>query len=240
MSFVTRLRWVWQQLLPSPCLWCMLPVQDHQHLLCADCQQALPQLPYQLCHYNLLWLPAVRAGLPDTHFDRLLSLGWYQLPYQHWIRRWKFHSDMFAAELLQQLFQELLLRYQQQGQPLPDAIVYVPMTAKKERQRGFNQAKILAECAAQLLQIPLLEVLKRDKDAPSQVGLNRQQRQQNLAGAFRLTLTEPLPGHLVLIDDVVTTGSTANQLALLLKQQGVTQLSVWTLAVTPDADHSSA
>ncbi|GHG75469.1 competence protein F [Alishewanella longhuensis] len=240
MPFVDKLRWLWQKLLPSPCLWCSLPVQQHQELLCSECQGALPQLPYQLCHYNLLWLPAVSAGLPKAHFDRLLSLGWYQLPYQHWIRRWKFHGDLFAARLLQQQFQALLLRYQQAGQPLPAAIVYVPMTPKKERKRGFNQAKILAECVATQLGIPLLDVLQRRKETASQVGLNRLQRQQNLAGAFSLATVQLLPAHVALVDDVVTTGTTANQLAIILKQHGVTQLSLWTLAVTPNADHSSA
>lgn len=240
MPLIAPLRWLWQQLLPSPCLWCMLPVQSHKHMLCTDCQQALPQLPYQLCHYNLLWLPAVSAGLPKVHFDRLLSLGWYQLPYQHWIRRWKFHGDLFAAALLQQQFQSLLLHYQQAGQPLPQAIVYVPMHPKKERKRGFNQARVLAESAAKILNIPLLDVLLRSKETLNQVGLNRQARQHNLSGAFQLVVNQPLPTHLALVDDVVTTGATANQLALLLKQHGVTQLSLWTLAITPNADHSSA
>lgn len=240
MRFVNKLRWLWQALLPSPCMWCSLPVQQHHALLCTECKTALPQFPYQLCHYNLLWLPEVRAGLPDAHFDSLLSLGWYQLPYQHWIRRWKFHGDLFAAALLQQEFAALLLRYQQTGLSLPEAIVYVPMSAKKERKRGFNQAKILAEAAARQLQIPLLHVLTRSKETASQVGLNRQQRQQNLTGAFQLLFTGSLPAHLALIDDVVTTGTTANQLAVLLKRHGVSQLSLWTLAVTPQADHSSA
>ena len=240
MNFVNKMRWLWQKFLPSPCLWCSLPVQDHQALLCNECEHALPKLPYTLCHYNLLWLPAVSSGLSGAQFDNLLSLGWYQLPYQHWIRRWKFHGDHFAAALLQQQFQALLLSYQQAGLPLPAAIVYVPMNAKKERKRGFNQAKVLAECAAKQLQLPVLHVLIRRKDTASQVGLNRQQRQQNLSGAFQLVTAAPLPNHLALVDDVVTTGTTANQLALLLKQHGVSQLSLWTLAVTPHADHSSA
>ncbi|GGW68762.1 ComF family protein [Alishewanella tabrizica] len=239
MPLLNQLRWIWQQCLPSPCLWCQLPVDHHQQLLCPYCQQALPQLPYELCHYNLLWLPAVRAGLTDTAFERLLSVGWYHLPLQHWIRRWKFHGDHFAGELLQQLFIALLQQYQQRQLPLPDAIMYVPMTPKKQRKRGFNQAQLLAECAATFLQLPLLHELKRNKDSPSQVGLNRQQRQQNLAGVYSLSKPSVLPKHIAIVDDVVTTGTTANQLARLLKQQGVTALSLWTLAITPQADHSS-
>jgi len=240
MQIVNFIRWGWQQILPAPCLWCSLPVNDHQRLLCSACQQALPRFPYQLCHYNLLWLPAVRSGLENCEFTQLLSIGWYELPYQRWIRQWKFHHDMYAAELLKQLFVDTLYAYRQSGQTMPEGIVYVPMSPKKERKRGFNQAKLLAQCAAAELNIPLLDVIHRVKETPSQVGLTRLQRQQNLAGAFEIISTVPLPTHLVLIDDVVTTGTTANLLARLLKQHGVTSLSLWTLAVTPNADHSSA
>ncbi|MDP5460549.1 ComF family protein [Alishewanella sp. SMS8] len=240
MQLLDTLRWLWQKLLPSPCLWCTLPVLNHQQLLCPDCQTALPQLPFALCHYNLLWLPAVSNGLTDCQFDRLLSLAWYQLPFQHWIRRWKFHADAYSAALLQQQFVQLLKHYQAAGHPLPDAIVYVPMTRKKERKRGFNQAKILAELAANNLQLPLLDILQRGKDGAHQVGLNRQQRQQNLKGVFQITCAGKLPAHVVLIDDVVTTGATANQLTRLLKQHGASLVSVWTLAVTPAFNYSSS
>lgn len=233
------LRRYWQLLLPSPCLWCQLPVSKHQHLLCSSCQAALPTFPYHLCHYNLLWLPSVSQGLPQTHFDRLLSISWYQLPYQHWIRRWKFHSDLYAAELLKQCFKVLVSDYQHSGLPLPEAAVYVPMTPYKQRKRGFNQAKILAECAATELGIPLLDIISRKQDRHSQVGLTREQRQQNLAGVFYVNNRHPLPAHLVLIDDVVTTGATANQLSELLKQHGVMEVSVWTLTITPAANYST-
>lgn len=240
ITFITKLRALWQQLLPSPCLWCALSVDDHQHMLCHACQQALPHFPYQLCHYNLLWLPAVSSGLSTPHFNELLSLSWYQLPYQHWITRWKFHADRYAERLLLLQFQQLLLAYKASSGALPDAIVFVPMSVAKERKRGFNQAKVLAQAAANTLQLPLLDVVKRHKQTVAQVGLSRQQRQRNLAGAFSLTSNIKLPAHVAIVDDVITTGATANQLCRLLQKHGVTQLSVWTLAVTANPDHSSA
>lgn len=209
-------------------------------MLCHACQQALPHFPYQLCHYNLLWLPAVSSGLSTLHFQQLLSLSWYQLPYQHWITRWKFHADHYAESVLLIQFQQLLLAYKANTSALPDAIVFVPMSAAKERKRGFNQAKVLAQAAANTLQLPLLDVLQRSKHTTAQVGLNRQQRRHNLAGAFSLTNNIKLPAHVAIVDDVITTGATANQLCRLLQKHGVTQLSVWTLAVTANPDHSSA
>lgn len=239
MSWLERCRQIWQLVLPSPCLWCSLPVSQHHFMLCQHCRQALPRFSYQLCHYNLLFLPAVHSGLPTPQFDRLLSLGWYQQPFQHWISRWKFQQDPFAGELLQQEFAALLTAYRQ-SQPLPDAITYVPMAAARERERGFNQAKLLAETAANTLQLPLLDCLKRCRETKTQLGLSRTQRKNNLRQAFELSHPTPLPKHLALIDDVVTTGSTADQLCQLLKQHGVKQVSLWTLAVTPEGRHSSA
>jgi ComF family protein len=239
MPWLDRCRQLWQLLLPSPCLWCSLPVTQHQFLLCQHCRQALPGFSYDLCHYNLLFLPAVHAGLPQTSFDRLLSLGWYQQPYQHWISRWKFQRDPFAGELLRQEFSSLLQQYRQ-SQALPDAITYVPMAAGRERQRGFNQAKLLAETAANTLQLPILHCLQRCRNTTAQLGLGRSQRRKNLQQAFSLSQQTELPQHLALVDDVVTTGSTADQLCRLLKRHGVQQVSLWTLTVTPAGRHSSA
>lgn len=238
MNLIELCRRAWQQLLPSPCLWCSLPVRQHHFMLCEACRSALPDFPYALCHFNLLFLPAVGAGLGQTDFQHLLSLSWYQQPYQYWISRWKFQQDPFAGLLLQQEFSALLQRYQQQH-PLPDAITYVPMATSRERQRGFNQARLLAESAARTLQLPLLHCLERSRFTRPQLGLTRQQRLLNLQQAFRVTTAAPLPKHLALVDDVVTTGSTANQLCQLLKRHGVQQISLWTLAVTPTEHHSS-
>lgn len=227
-SIVSQL---WHHFFPAPCLWCTLPVNQQHSLLCQSCEQALPHFPYTLCHYNLMFLPTIRAGLPKTTFDQLLSLSWYQQPYQHWITSWKFNKNPYSGELLLQKFTELLQEYQE-AQPLPQAIVYVPMSPQREKERGFNQAKLLAENAANALNLPLLDCLKRHQHSNSQVGLGRQQRLFNLQQAFYLESNTTLPSHLALVDDVVTTGSTANRLCRLLKQQGVKQVSLWTLAIT--------
>lgn len=223
---------LWQGCFPSPCLWCSLPTTHHQSLLCQFCHQALPRFPYQLCHYNLLFLPKVRIGLAQTSFDQLLSLSWYQQPYQHWITAWKFNKNPYAGKVLRELFANLVAQFQQ-TQPLPQALLYVPMSPDREQKRGFNQAKLLAESAAATLNLPVLHCLYRTPKNTHQVGLGRLERQRNLQGAFILDNRVMLPAHVALVDDVVTTGSTANQIGILLKQQGVQTISLWTLAVTP-------
>lgn len=231
-KIIYRLRHCWHLVLPSPCLWCALPLHHAQQQLCASCQQALPSLPYQLCHYNLLWLPVVNKNIKQPLFQQLLALAFYQQPYQYWIQQWKFFANHAAGELLQQQFLKLLSAYARQASRLPQAILYVPMHPSRQRQRGFNQAEILADTAAKALNLPILKVLKRQQKNPAQVGLNRKQRQHNLKQAFSIQSDVTLPTEVVLIDDVVTTGATVNELCRLLKRNGVRHISIWTLAVT--------
>ena len=230
-QLLIHFRRLWHALLPSPCLWCSLPVQHFNRQLCPACADALPQLPYRLCHYNLLWLPQVSRGLHHAGFDQLLSLGYYQQPYKHWLQCWKFDQDYAAGDLLQQLFSMLLKQYAQQ-QTLPEAILFVPMHPAKQRKRGFNPAQLLAQVAAKELQIPLINAFSRPRQQQAQVGLSRKQRQKNLRHAFVLNHTVILPKRVALVDDVITTGATANALCRLLRRGGVSHISIWSIAVT--------
>ncbi|MDX1676334.1 ComF family protein [Arsukibacterium sp.] len=236
-KFAVLFRRCWHLLLPAQCIWCSLPRAAAEHHLCSFCQQALPVLPYQLCHYNLLLLPAISRGLQNAKFDRLLCLALYQQPYQHWISRWKYATDLAAGELLLQQMC-LLLTHCSNNMPLPQALTYVPLHWRKHQQRGFNQAQLLAEALGQQLQIPVLALFNKSASL-SQRGLNRRQRLSNLQQSFSLTpQAADLPCHVAVIDDVITTGATANALARLLRRAGVTTISIWTLAVTPAADYS--
>ncbi|MGP9799428.1 ComF family protein [Rheinheimera sp. NSM] len=231
-ALMRQLQQLWHLLLPTPCLWCSLPVQRFDRQLCTACQQTLPQLPLALCHYNLLWLPQVARGLTKPGFDELLSVCYYRQPYQHWLQRWKFARDYSAGDLLQQQFAAVLQQYQQYKHTLPQAIVYVPMHSRKLRQRGFNQAELLAGVAARQLQLPILPLLQRRQYHTAQVGLTRKQRQRNLKTAFSLPKTTMLPERIALVDDVVTTGATANEICRLLRRHGARHISLWTVAVT--------
>lgn len=230
-SVLNLLQRLWHILLPSSCLWCSLPVHHYQSQLCRHCIKALPTLPYNLCHYNLLWLPNVARGLLHPGYDQLLSVSYYQQPIQHWLQNWKFSADEVAGSLLQQLLAQTLRQYADSGSALPQAILYVPMHPARQRQRGYNQAELLAQSAAQCLGIPLLHALRKTRRLPPQVGLTGKQRRRNLRGSFALT-QQALPEHVALVDDVLTTGATANEICRLLRRSGVRQISIWTIAVT--------
>jgi ComF family protein len=181
---------------------------------------------------NLLLLPEVARGLADRQFDRLYSLSWYQLPWSHFISQWKFQQDLACGELLQQQLQQACQHYQQQGPVTAQAVCFVPVSQQRLRQRGFNQAQVLAATVARGLQLPLLTLFAHSGHQTHQLGLNRQQRRANLRRQFRLLPDLALPLQLLLIDDVITTGATVNQLCRLLRRAGVQQIEVWTLAIT--------
>lgn len=229
----------WQFLLPAQCMWCSLPRTEPEQQLCRYCQQALPILPYQLCHHNLLLLPAIARGLQGAKFDHLLCLAHYQQPYQHWIPRWKYATDLAAGQLLLQQMCLLLSCCCNNNMPLPQALTFVPLHWRKQRRRGFNQAQLLAEALGQQLQLPVLALFSKSA-SHSQRGLNRRQRLRNLHRSFSLTpLAQQLPSHIALVDDVITTGATANALTRLLRRAGVSTVSVWTLTVTPAPGYSA-
>jgi len=113
-------------------------------------------------------------------------------------------------------------------------VVPVPASPGRLRRRGFNQAELLAREVAWGLELPLLpRVIAKHRETPPQTGLAREQRRQNLQGSFKVTAPEEIAGKTILvIDDVLTTGSTVSAVAELLRQQGSGRIFVITLVNT--------
>jgi ComF family protein len=104
-----------------------------------------------------------------------------------------------------------------------DTIIPVPLHTSRLRERGYNQSEQLGAYMAQVLGIPCdPSALLRWRDTPPQVGLNREQRQANVRGAFRATTT--LAGSVLLIDDVFTTGATMQDCARAAYEAGAQKL----------------
>jgi len=118
---------------------------------------------------------------------------------------------------------------------LPDdaVITYVPMYKKKEKKRGFNQSKIIADKLGEKMNRPVVNLLEKTKDNRSQVGLNPQERQENVHNVFISNMVEvgPRPCNTVLlVDDVYTTGATINECAKVLRRAGFKNIYGFTLA----------
>ena len=119
-------------------------------------------------------------------------------------------------------------------EPLPDALIPVPLTRKRRVQRGFNQAELLANVVGRTLRLPRHRSLARIKDAPPQRTLARAARQRNVRGAYavRRALRCRRPA---LVDDVTTTGATVRAAAQALLAAGAEEVHVWVAAKTPAA-----
>lgn len=170
---------------------------------------------HSLCGHCLVDPPAFSV----THTSLL-----YQGVIQDLVHDFKFYASPRAGMLLCEL---MLLK------PPPskgDVFLPVPMSPARARARGFNQSYWLAERLGKTFNIPLVNA-RRIKDSPSQRTLNRRERAANLAGAFVIDV--PLPEHVVIIDDVVTTGSTGHALATAALKMGAKRVDIWAAARTP-------
>jgi len=112
-----------------------------------------------------------------------------------------------------------------------DALVPVPLHARRKRERGFNQAQVLAELVGKQASLPVENLLRRLRYTTTQTNFDRRQRIENLRGAFALADEAKVRDRdLVLVDDVFTTGSTADECALVLRQAGAASVRVLTIA----------
>lgn len=112
-----------------------------------------------------------------------------------------------------------------------ESLTFVPMTATSERARGYNQSRLFAERLAALCQRPLLDVLEKRRETDMQKSLGKQARAANLKGCFRVTDRAAVRGQaILLVDDVLTTGATAEEVSSVLLSAGAERVGVVTFA----------
>ncbi|WP_225748621.1 ComF family protein [Eikenella sp. Marseille-P7795] len=152
----------------------------------------------------------------------------YAPPISNLIYAYKFlgRNDLYAA------LAELLLADVPDWPAPPDVVMAMPLSVPRLHRRGFNQSLLLAEAVAQGLNLPLLPpfAVKRSHRAP-QSTLPREQRAQNVRGVFQVASAADVKNrHVLLIDDVVTTGATIGELARSLRRAGAAAVYAWVLA----------
>ena len=145
---------------------------------------------------------------------------------RHLIAGLKFSADYKNARLLGRLLAERQI----QNSQLPDCLIPVPLHKARYRQRGFNQSIEIARAVGKVLHLPVdVNSCIRHRDTPHQTQLTAKQRCTNMKNAF--SLVKPITAkHVAIIDDVMTTGSTVHELAVLLKKSGVARVEVWVCA----------
>jgi ComF family protein len=158
----------------------------------------------------------------------------YRFPLDRLVQRFKFSGDLAIGAYLGAALAAVAA-----GSPRPDLILASPASAARIRERGFNQALILAQRVAARVGVPLERSTPRKvRHTPPQAGLGRDERRRNLQRAFECA--RRLDGlHIALIDDVMTTASTLAAVAAVLKKAGAVRVSGWVLARTPSPDSGS-
>ena len=164
------------------------------------------------------------------HFDcavaRYLSRG----VVREFVHRFKYDRHFYLRHPLTDWLAETLDDARIRAQPI-GALVPVPLHSARFREREFNQADVLAELLAKRTGTPLLRALKRIRYTTTQTRLDRHERMENLRNAFRVRDTPAVQSrHLVLVDDIFTTGSTVDECARVLRLAGAASVRVATVA----------
>ncbi|MFU8787841.1 MAG: ComF family protein [Methylobacter sp.] len=219
-------------LLPPTCILCGSPGYDSRDI-CYCCDQHLPR-NNQRCYRCAAELktptsaPTLcgRCLSRQPAFDETMAAFIHQGAIRHLINNLKFNAQYKNARLLGLLLADHL----KQNAELPDLIMPVPLHKARYRERGFNQAIEIARTVGKELHIPLdLGSCRRHRNTQHQTRLSAKKRRKNLKNAF--SVIKPIHAqHIALLDDVMTTGSTAHELASILKKNGVSRVDVWVCA----------
>lgn len=217
------------------CVTCLSPHASFG--LCQGCRDDLPAIRWA-CHTCALPLPFASPGLRCGECQvsappfSLALIPWrYQFPIDGMISRYKYNGQHKFVRPLLTGFGDFLEQHLAPGQR-PDALIPAPMHWSRRWQRGFNQARDIAEFAGTRLDIPVAaDVVRRRRRVKAQRKLNRAERLINLAGVFEVR--GPVPARVAIVDDVVTTGATVRLLAQALREAGARDIQVWALARTP-------
>jgi len=219
------------------CLLCDEPSGTPTNL-CLGCESDLPWL---LDQCDRCALPLPMSGLTCAQctrhspaFNEVVAPWLYDFPVDTLITRFKHSGKWPLGRLLAELLTQSLQHRFDEGLQKPELLIPVPLAKKRMRQRGYNQAAMLAQWLGASLRISVDEhSVRRTKETPAQQGLKARARKRNLRDAFTLTSPARIIGkHIALIDDVMTTGATADTLARLLTDAGAQTVDVYCLART--------
>jgi ComF family protein len=215
-------------LFPHICEGCGTDILPRSSNLCSLCISQMPETYYELIRSNPVEKKfygrlAVRAATAQFYFSRESLI-------QHLIHQFKYRGNQLLGLQLGKLMGQQLLN---SGRFNADALVPVPLFDSKERKRGFNQATLLCRGISEIMDIPLMDkALIRIRNTDSQTRKGRMDRWENMEGKF--TVIDPARisnRHLLLVDDVITTGATLEACGQELLNAGGSALSIATLCV---------
>ncbi len=203
-------------LFPFFCLGC----DNEGTILCNKCQATLPVLG--------IFVSLENASVLDDHiavgiFEENNLLG--KLIYAY---KYNFVTDVL--KVFEKMIQDFL-QHNKKFFDSVDIVIPVPLHRRRYAERGFNQAEEIAKVLSRELNIEMQNVLIRKNATKQQAKLHKKEREQNVSGAFELQQGIDVQNkHILLVDDVFTTGSTLSECARVIKEHGATEVRAFTLA----------
>lgn len=227
--------WVW----PRACLLCETRMADPAGVcLCSACVAALSTDPHRTCPrcsssvgpHTDTSAGCLRCHDEVVRFDSATRLGVYDGRLREAVLRIKHVAGDALAEALGTIFAyKLRQRWEKDG---PQVVIPVPLHWRRRLTRGYNQAESVARGIAEELRLPLVtRAVRRVRPTPKQTAVSAAERRRNVAGAFRhTTLAAVKDLRVLLVDDVLTTGATADAVAAAVRTAGAAQVHVAVLA----------
>lgn len=228
-------------LFPSCCILCRQTVGADAVMrnieLCADCFEILPfnqpcctQCALPLAEDINTGVLCGRCISKPPWFDYCYSLFRYEEEIIHLVHQLKFGEKISYSRTIGELLLSRLQAEIQRTKQKPECLLPVPLYKTRLRQRGFNQSIEIARIVSRKMGIPIeYDIVKRQRSTVTQTGLNAKQRRKNIRKAFSVA-AEIKYKHVLIVDDVVTTGATVNELAGLLKKNKVERVGVLSIA----------
>jgi len=218
-------------LFPPSCYLCLDPGQPPAFELCAGCEGDLPAnfpgCPGCAAQVAVAGARCAACLARPRAFDAAFAPYRYEFPLVELIHRFKYRGQPALSRILGTL---LARRLAERGLPRVGALVPMPLHPAREARRGYNQAREIAVFVAEALGLPLHDGLaRRIRHTEEQAALPAMVRAANVSGAFDVPGTAP-PPRVAIVDDVLTTGATAEELARALRAAGCRYVEIWAVA----------
>jgi ComF family protein len=215
-TIVKAIEPVFSFVLPALCIDCQFPLDPGRKIICPDCFNNIHLLDEQ-------WLIALKKEILPRHFDKLFVVYEFDDIFQNLIHLLKYQRAVtlaiyFARSMAAHIPDEY------------DALIAVPLNPIRERERGYNQSNLMAAELQRMLNISLrTDLIRRVRNTESQTKLDKKRRIQNISNAFEAD-SSVREKSILIIDDVITTGSTLNECAKALKEKGAARVDIAAMA----------
>jgi len=211
------------QFFPPVCYVCDVSLSEDRKIICAKCWSEIPPFDGKL-----------DQSLKSRSFDNLYVLFEFEDKIRELIHLLKYKHHLTLAEYFAI---EANVRFPELKKQFYNEIIPVPLYKTRLRERGYNQSEVIAKALAETIQIPVKsEHLLRIRPTSSQTRMNKEERERNVQDAFSCS-TNVSGNNILLIDDVITTGSTTEVCVNLLKKAGAKRVDVFVVAHPLESDN---